>query len=298
MAQQEGERLLASAPHLNLVFGTKGIYRLPDMVRRSARGERVVDVDLEREYPELPHRAWPPATVQTMVTIMRGCDNFCTFCVVPYVRGREASREPEAVVAEVADFLAAGGREVTLLGQNVNSYGRGLPFWPVLAHKPGSERWLLAGTAGLALAFVSGFSLLQLAGDSVRAGAAALALGLGAGVASVLSASVLYGTYGVALAAGAGGYLLPQMIIGRKCQGGATFALTFSVAGGLIAAGAMTLAQLPWYCVLVLALVPVAAILPAPRNAPVWLQAVIVSLYGFVIAGAACALAWPSSHQT
>jgi tRNA-2-methylthio-N6-dimethylallyladenosine synthase len=126
VAQQEGERLLASASHLNLVFGTKGIYRLPDMVRRATRGERVVDVDLERDYPELPRRAWSPETVQTMVTIMRGCNNFCTFCVVPYVRGRESSREPAAIMAEIADFLAAGGQEVTLLGQNVNSYGRDL----------------------------------------------------------------------------------------------------------------------------------------------------------------------------
>lgn len=126
VAQQEGERLLAAAPHLNLVFGTKGIYHLPELVGRVNRGERVVDVGLNRDCPELPRRAWLPGTFQTMVTIMRGCDNFCTFCVVPYVRGREASREPDAIIAEVADFLAAGGREVTLLGQNVNSYGRGL----------------------------------------------------------------------------------------------------------------------------------------------------------------------------
>ena len=127
MAQQEGERLLAFAPHLNLVFGTKGIYRLPELVHRAARGERVVDVALEKDLPDLPQRLWSPGTFQTMVTIMRGCDNYCSFCVVPYVRGRETSREPGAIVDEVAAFVAAGGLEVTLLGQNVNSYGRGLP---------------------------------------------------------------------------------------------------------------------------------------------------------------------------
>ncbi len=127
VAQQEGERLLAFAPHLNLVFGTQGIYRLPELVDRAARGERVVDVALKRDLPDLPQRLWVPSTFQTMVTIMRGCDNFCSFCVVPYVRGRETSREPGAIVDEVAAFVAAGGLEVTLLGQNVNSYGRGLP---------------------------------------------------------------------------------------------------------------------------------------------------------------------------
>ncbi|MFZ5449261.1 MAG: tRNA (N6-isopentenyl adenosine(37)-C2)-methylthiotransferase MiaB [Thermodesulfobacteriota bacterium] len=126
VAQQEGERLLAFAPHLNLVFGTQGIYRLPELVRRASQGERVVDVALEREISELPQRDWSPEKVQTMVTIMRGCDNFCTFCVVPYVRGRESSREPQAIIDEVTAFIAAGGKEVTLLGQNVNSYGRGL----------------------------------------------------------------------------------------------------------------------------------------------------------------------------
>jgi len=126
VAQQEGERLLAFAPHLNLVFGTKGMYRLPALVRRAARGERVVDVALERDLPYPPYRSWPPGTFQTMVTIMQGCDNYCSFCVVPYVRGRETSREPGAIVDEVAAFVAGGGLEVTLLGQNVNSYGRGL----------------------------------------------------------------------------------------------------------------------------------------------------------------------------
>jgi tRNA-2-methylthio-N6-dimethylallyladenosine synthase len=150
VAQQEGERLLAAVPHLNLVFGTGGIYRLPDLVSRAARGERVADVDLgpqDSRCLELPHRTWAFGTFQTMVTIMQGCDNFCTFCVVPYVRGREVSRPPGAIMDEVAGFVAAGGKEVTLLGQNVNSYGRGLPepvTFPQLLHRlqglPGLER--------------------------------------------------------------------------------------------------------------------------------------------------------------
>jgi tRNA-2-methylthio-N6-dimethylallyladenosine synthase len=127
VAQQEGEKLLAVAPHLDLVFGTHGIYRLPDLVRAAAAGRRVLAVDLTEGFPALPKRPWPSEPVKALVTIMKGCDNFCSFCVVPYVRGREESRRPADILAEIADFLAAGGREVTLLGQNVNSYGRGLP---------------------------------------------------------------------------------------------------------------------------------------------------------------------------
>lgn len=126
VAQQEGDRLLAAAPHLNLVFGTQAGRRLPELVRRINRGQRLVDVELKHGFEELPPRQWSHGPVQAMVNIMQGCDNFCTFCVVPYVRGREASREPAAISREVSGFLAAGGKEVTLLGQNVNSYGRGL----------------------------------------------------------------------------------------------------------------------------------------------------------------------------
>ena len=125
VAQQEGERLLTAVPHLDLVFGTHGIYRLPELVKR-AECERPVDIELSRCFPGLPRREWPQGRVQTLVTIMQGCNNFCSFCVVPYVRGREYSREPADIEAEIKDFLAAGGREVTLLGQNVNSYGQGL----------------------------------------------------------------------------------------------------------------------------------------------------------------------------
>jgi tRNA-2-methylthio-N6-dimethylallyladenosine synthase len=146
VAQQEGERLLAAVPHLDLVFGTHGVYRLPGLVRRAAR-TRLVEVELTRGFPAYARRQWSSERpVQALVTIMQGCNNFCSFCVVPYVRGREHSRPPAEIEAEVRDFLAAGGREVTLLGQNVNSYGRGLPepvTFPELLRR-------LAGLSGLA----------------------------------------------------------------------------------------------------------------------------------------------------
>jgi tRNA-2-methylthio-N6-dimethylallyladenosine synthase len=125
VAQQEGKRLLAAVPHLDVVFGTHGIHRLPELLHR-ATGRRQVDVALSEGFPPAPPPRWQPGTARTMVTIMQGCNNFCSFCVVPYVRGREYSRPPAEIVAEVQAFLAAGGKEVTLLGQNVNSYGRGL----------------------------------------------------------------------------------------------------------------------------------------------------------------------------
>lgn len=124
VAQQEGEKLLAAVPHLDLVFGTHGIYRLPELVRQAAR-KRQADVAFTEAFPQAA-RTWQPGAVQAYVTIMQGCDNFCSYCVVPYVRGPERSRPPGEIVAEVREFLRAGGKEVTLLGQNVNSYGRGL----------------------------------------------------------------------------------------------------------------------------------------------------------------------------
>jgi tRNA-2-methylthio-N6-dimethylallyladenosine synthase len=146
VAQQEGERLLAAVPHLDLVFGAHGIYRLPELVRQASQRRRPVAVALNRGFPSLTSRPRPVKAIRGLVTIMQGCDNFCTYCVVPYVRGREYSREPEDILAEVAAFVASGGKEVTLLGQNVNSYGRGLaePIgFPELLRR-------LAGITGLA----------------------------------------------------------------------------------------------------------------------------------------------------
>jgi tRNA-2-methylthio-N6-dimethylallyladenosine synthase len=126
VAQQQGERLLQQAPHLDLVFGTHGIYRLPELLRlRRETKRRLADTAFS---PGLSYLCGPRVTgaVQKLVTIMQGCDNYCTYCVVPYVRGPERSRPAADIVREVEVFLGQGGREITLLGQNVNSYGRGL----------------------------------------------------------------------------------------------------------------------------------------------------------------------------
>ncbi len=126
VAQQEGARLLQQVPHLDLVFGTHGVYRLPELLRQRQRtNRRLVDTAFS---PELPYICGQrvPGALQKMVTIMQGCENYCTYCVVPYVRGPECSRPVADIIREVEVFLGQGGREVTLLGQNVNSYGRGL----------------------------------------------------------------------------------------------------------------------------------------------------------------------------
>ena len=170
-------------------------------------------------------------------------------------------------------------------------------FWPVLAQKPTAEGWLLGASMVVVIFFVVGFSQLYLAADAVRAGAAGLGLGLATGIAAILSASVTYGLYGIALGAGAGGFLLPQMISGKKGFAGATFTLSATLTGGLVAAGAMVLAKLPWYALLVLALVPVGARLPAVEKTPLWLQAVLLSLYCFAVGAAACALAWAQGRN-
>jgi len=122
VAQQEGRRLLDKNPHLDLVFGTGALERLPELVDQAVQGRRAVLTELQPTPLAAPPTVPAKPGLKAMVTVMRGCDNFCAYCVVPYVRGREASRPAAEVVAEVAALAAAGVREVTLLGQNVNSY--------------------------------------------------------------------------------------------------------------------------------------------------------------------------------
>ena len=127
VAQQEGDRVFRRVPAVDLVFGPRAIGRLPDLVERIA-ARRCRIVDLAQENPDGPLLPGVDAREQgaatRFVTIMQGCDNFCTYCVVPYVRGRETSRPPEQIIDEIKRLVAAGVREVTLLGQNVNSYGQ------------------------------------------------------------------------------------------------------------------------------------------------------------------------------
>lgn len=127
IGQRDGEKLFGELPHLDVVFGTNNLASLPGMLKGVLEGNRHIVETLEESesFPtDLPIRrenswaAWLPITI--------GCNNFCTYCIVPYVRGREKSRTLEDIVDEAKRYVSAGVKEITLLGQNVNSYGRDL----------------------------------------------------------------------------------------------------------------------------------------------------------------------------
>lgn len=126
VAQQEGYRLIERAPHVDMVFGTFAVKRLPGLIGQVNEQKRPV-VDVDRTGTVEPSHIGPSASqagrATAYVTIMSGCDNFCTYCVVPYVRGREVSRTPRGILEEIEQLVANGVQEVTLLGQNVNAYG-------------------------------------------------------------------------------------------------------------------------------------------------------------------------------
>ena len=127
VAQQEGEKIFKRIPYLDLVFGTQAINRLPELIQKiETRRCRIVDIaiDDKPEFAEAHSIVRQNSQMSRFVTIMRGCDNFCSYCVVPYVRGRETSRHPDVVINEIQELSQAGLKEVTLLGQNVNSYGK------------------------------------------------------------------------------------------------------------------------------------------------------------------------------
>jgi tRNA-2-methylthio-N6-dimethylallyladenosine synthase len=127
VAQAEGEEIVRRAPLVDVVVGPQSYHRLPELLARAAAGSKAIDTELR---PEDKFAHLPPAAaaairnrgVGAFVTIQEGCDKFCTFCVVPYTRGAEASRPVEKIVGEVEGLAAAGVREIVLIGQNVNAY--------------------------------------------------------------------------------------------------------------------------------------------------------------------------------
>lgn len=127
MAQQQtvAERIRKSFPYVDMVLGTNAIYHLPERLYEKLRDDtRVFDLDEQTGiYEDVPTRR--DGGLKGWLPIMYGCNNFCSYCIVPYVRGRERSRAPQAIVAEFREMVAAGYKEITLLGQNVNSYGKG-----------------------------------------------------------------------------------------------------------------------------------------------------------------------------
>ncbi|HVX92463.1 MAG TPA: tRNA (N6-isopentenyl adenosine(37)-C2)-methylthiotransferase MiaB [Xanthobacteraceae bacterium] len=154
VAQAEGEEIIRRAPVVDMVFGPQSYHRLPELVARTEREGHVVDTEFPSE-DKFDHLAPPTRAairgrgVTAFVTVQEGCDKFCTFCVVPYTRGAEASRPAAKIIAETQRLVDAGVREITLIGQNVNAYhGAGLDGRPwslarlltQLAEMPGIAR--------------------------------------------------------------------------------------------------------------------------------------------------------------
>ncbi|MCC6827182.1 MAG: tRNA (N6-isopentenyl adenosine(37)-C2)-methylthiotransferase MiaB [Novosphingobium sp.] len=122
IAQAEGEEIMARAPSVRMVVGPQAYHRLPAMLAEAVTGKRVTDTDMpaDTKFDALParRRSGPAA----FLTVQEGCDKFCTYCVVPYTRGAEISRPFKALIDEAERLVAAGAREITLLGQNVNAW--------------------------------------------------------------------------------------------------------------------------------------------------------------------------------
>ncbi|HUI12286.1 MAG TPA: tRNA (N6-isopentenyl adenosine(37)-C2)-methylthiotransferase MiaB [Xanthobacteraceae bacterium] len=127
VAQAEGDEIIRRQPAVDLVFGPQSYHRLPQLLARAARDGKAVDTEFPVD-DKFDHLAAPAAAatrargVSAFVTVQEGCDKFCTFCVVPYTRGAEISRPVQKILAEIEQLAAAGVRELTLIGQNVNAY--------------------------------------------------------------------------------------------------------------------------------------------------------------------------------
>jgi tRNA-2-methylthio-N6-dimethylallyladenosine synthase len=148
VAQQEADKIFERTPEVDLIFGTHAIDRLPEMVTR-IKQNRCHLVDISMAGDTEPGKSWVHESsggkISEFVTIMQGCDNYCTYCVVPFVRGPETSRRPDDILNEIVRLVDSGVKEVVLLGQNVNSYGikQGLGSFPDLLEKLNTVEGLL-----------------------------------------------------------------------------------------------------------------------------------------------------------
>jgi len=128
IAQNYGKRIIQRAPCVDFVVGTHGIFQLPSIIeqvwKKSDHEKVFVDFNDNLDEGDIQQKPFLESSISSFVTIIRGCDNYCSYCVVPYVRGREISRPPEAILNEIETKVSKGSREITLLGQNVNSYGK------------------------------------------------------------------------------------------------------------------------------------------------------------------------------
>lgn len=125
VAQELGEKIVKRDPSVDIVFGTRAIEKLPELLQRfEETGRPQIDTSDTSDYDDFPQRR--DSEFLAWVSIMRGCDNFCSYCIVPQTRGPEQSRPMESILAEIKSLGEGGYKEITLLGQNVNSYGRGL----------------------------------------------------------------------------------------------------------------------------------------------------------------------------
>lgn len=132
VAQLEGENLLKKFPYLDLVIGPQNIYELPDLLKQ-INENRICATKEKNTIEEQNYEIKREKNVNAWLSIMEGCNNFCSYCVVPYTRGRERSRSVEAIIKEAKDILSKGYKEITLLGQNVDSYGKNIEGNPNFA---------------------------------------------------------------------------------------------------------------------------------------------------------------------
>ena len=127
VAQQKMKEVFRRAPYVDFVLGTHKIYSLPEIIKRINNGERVLECEetnATEDDKAANYEITRAKSVNAWIPITEGCNNFCTYCIVPYTRGRERSRTPEIIIKEAKDALNAGFKEITLLGQNVDSYGK------------------------------------------------------------------------------------------------------------------------------------------------------------------------------